>query len=224
MSSDAPDPSGGAEQAPVLEPQTDDPEAVEEDGEFDGSAAGSPAAAAAAVARGEEPAEKDYFALRLDGLHTVRARLSLSADVVADVVDEAVAKFLLARSKRVIEPRTALAYFREIVRNEAIDRLRRRTAEPVGDFNDTIPDGDDAVARIVDANASATIVEQLLREAAEANDYTVTRVLNAFLNLAEAKGRQPSSREVGGAAQVSHRTVQLVLKRLREHLDTETSD
>lgn len=184
---------------------------------------GSAAAAAVALASGKDPRPHDYFALRIYGLRAVRQRLSLAADVAADIVDEAMVKFVAAREERELIADTALAYFRRIVHNEAIDRLRRRHELPVGDLVDEA-DGDDAIARIIDKTANAHTIERLLAAAAERGDTTTTKVLNAFMNLAEAKMRTPTTREVGAAAQVSHRTVQVVLKRLREQLGSETDD
>lgn len=210
---------------PLAEPDEPSEHSDEADDDDLAAARGSAANAAAAIASGDDPDSRDYFALRIYGLRSLRQRLSLATDVAADVVDEAMAKFVSAREERELLADTALAYFRRIVHNEAIDRLRRRHELPIGDLADEHDvDGDDAIARIIDKQASASTIEQLQKDAAQRGDTTTTRVLNAFMNLAESKKRTPTTREVAGAAQVSHRTVQNVLKKLREQLGSQTED
>lgn len=165
---------------------------------------------------------EDYKSLRLELATDLRRRFfSITASEIDDIVDAAIEKYLVAIDKGAeLRPETALAYLRRIARNEAIDRLRKsRHHHPmvVGERDTT--ESDDSIARVVDARADAQLIEALLEQAARSGDRLTTRVMNAFLNLAEAMNGPPSSRLVARRAGVSHTTVLSVLAALRSSID-----
>jgi DNA-directed RNA polymerase specialized sigma24 family protein len=175
------------------------------------------AAAAAALSYGTDPEHADYAALRADAAALVRRAGSFPEAEVADIADEAIAKLVQAAAAGRVLPESSLAYLRKIVRNEVVDRLRRRRPEPIGD-EDFPDDSDDAIARMISSTSDARTIEQILRSTAQRGDTTATRVLNTYLTLAGSLRRDPTSREVAQVARVSHKTVADVLARMRYEL------
>lgn len=177
------------------------------------------AAAAAAIARKAVPDRATYEALKRDLHSVVRRAVAVGQQQAQDIVNETIMKLWDASQDGRVVPDTALAYVRRIARNEAktVIRRRRSTEEPLPQAE--LPATDDDIARLIAATACATDVEGFLRSAAERGDAVTTRVINAYLNLAASLRRDPKSREVAAAAQVSHTTVLDVLRRLRRDLD-----
>lgn len=176
-------------------------------------------ATAAAFARGDGVSNEAYQSLRshLSGF-VGREFPAFDVDFRWDVVDAAIEKFLRACRQGRVRPVTALAYLRQVVRNTGLDRVRSSRGDQSLDVLDGVADGDDAVARLVDAHADARTVEAILADAARNGDHIATRVINAYLNLAELLGSAPSNRTVATEAGVSHTTVQKVLNKLKAQL------
>lgn len=144
-----------------------------------------------------------------------------SPDLRAEARDEAIVRFLSALNERgeFVAADSALAYIRSIASNALIDMLRReRVAQRRLPAAAYIPAGDDAISRFIDATATSDVIEALLTELAENGDRVATRVINAFLALAERDEREPTSREVAAESDVSHTAVAKVLSRLRTSL------
>ena len=144
-----------------------------------------------------------------------------SSDLRAEARDEAIVRFLSALNERgeFVAADSALAYIRSIASNALIDMLRReRVAQRRLPAAAYIPAGDDAISRFIDATATSDVIEALLAELAENGDHVATRVINAFLALAEKHEREPTSREVAAESDVSHTAVAKVLSRLRTSL------
>lgn len=180
--------------------------------------------AAGLLAAGEQLTNRQFSDLRAD-LHRVvrRTTSSLSSEDVSDVADEAIAKFLSAQQQGRVHRRTALAYIRKIAKNETISRARRiRATSPLEDDQEDVTDN--AIALIITRGSDAQTVERILAEAAASGNRTRTRVLNTYLDIAQSLGRSPSSRQVALLAEVSHSTVQAVLRQLRKELEDEEFD
>ena len=176
--------------------------------------------AAAAIVSGEGIDSGDFLELRSTLINMVRRTAAgMSHDDTLDVVDASIEKLFRAAIARSVKPETALAYLRQIVRYETIDRLRRvQRRPPIESLDvDELID-DDTIARFIDERATAAIVEQLLAKAAERRDFTATKVIGAYLRLAASYGTSPSYRSVAEAAEVTHPTVKNVLDRLREEI------
>jgi DNA-directed RNA polymerase specialized sigma24 family protein len=173
------------------------------------------------LALGENMSSQDLQLLRTKlRAYLRRTSRSASAAELDDIVDASIEKFLLAARAGRVQDATSLAYLRRIARNEGIDQFRRRQKEsPLPEDLNDVPQSDDAIARLIDAQADARTVEAIQAEAARARDFTTTRVINAYLNLAQQTGSDPSHRLVAEQAGVSHTTVGQVLARLKERLE-----
>lgn len=176
---------------------------------------GSADRACRALIKGDSPDPADYRALRVDLIRVVNAKYHIPRSDVEEIVDAATVDFLSARQR--VRAGTALSYLRQIVRNRAVDWLRKVKEQP---FDEAVfvPEDDDSIARLIDARADAETVEAILRKAAKAGDTTRTRVLNAFLTLASVSGRTPSNRKVALESGLTHPTVARILTELREEL------
>ena len=83
---------------------------------------------------------------------------------------------------------------------------------------------DDAIARLIDSEATATLLEAALALAARRKDFVCTSVANEWLREAAQQGGTPSSREVARRAGVSHVTVQRTLARLHDYVQEVAAD
>jgi DNA-directed RNA polymerase specialized sigma24 family protein len=113
------------------------------------------------------------------------------------------------------------AFLNQLARNRTIDRLRRhgrRDAELSPEVAATTPSRDDAIAAMLDASATATLVRAGLTAASGAKDHLTVRVITAWLDLADERDEPPNSREVAVRAEVSHTSVNTALKRFRDYL------
>jgi DNA-directed RNA polymerase specialized sigma24 family protein len=114
------------------------------------------------------------------------------------------------------------AFLWVMARNAAMDRVRRARHGPrLSDAPEGPPDrpaDDDAIARLLDRDASSEAVERALRAAVAGEDHLTVRVVAAWLDLAEERGEPPSSRDVAPRAGVSHTTVNHALARFRGYL------
>lgn len=182
--------------------------------------------AASAIAAGSAPDSQDYLALRADLISVVRRASAYSFSEAGDIADEAMTRFVEAGKQKRVHRETPLAYVRRIVKNATIDKQRAKHREPATtgteDLEAIEDRGDDAIARMVSAHDSAKAVEKLLKNAADKEEFTTTKVLNAYLTLAQNRNQSPSSRQVALVAGVSHVTVQAVLRQLRADVDGST--
>lgn len=177
-------------------------------------------AVAQALALGQNVSAADLQLLRTKlRVQVRRSLLDTGTAELDDIVDASIEKFLMAVRSGRVEPATALAYVRKIATNAGIDHVRRRRKETAlsEDFSEE-PTNDDAIARLINAHADAKTVEALLAKAARERDHTTTKVINAYLNLAQTTGRDPSHRLVAFHSGVSHTTVRHVLARLKAQL------
>ena len=178
---------------------------------------------AARLSRGAGVTDADYQALRSHMIGFLGQKTNIrDAAKAADIVDASVERFLAAaRESGRIRPATALAYLRRIVRNNAIDRIRRDRASPADYVDATVLEPVDAIAKFVDERATAQKIQHLMAEAAKAGDLIGVKVMNEYLKLAESLGESPSTRTVALHARVSHTTVRNALARLRQSLEHE---
>jgi DNA-directed RNA polymerase specialized sigma24 family protein len=178
-------------------------------------------AVAEALTRGQDSSAADLQLFRTKlRTHIRRVLQEAGTAELDDVVDASIEKFLIAAKSGRVEAATALAYARKIATNAGIDYMRRRGRETTlsEDLGEE-PTNDDAIARLISAHADAKTVEAILAKAAREGDHMTTRVINAYLNLAQTTARDPSHRLVAFHAGVSHTTVRHVLARLRAQLD-----
>lgn len=142
-------------------------------------------------------------------------------EIVAGVLAETISR-TAAQNDAVREP---AAYLFWTTRNRALDHLRRAKRHPTESLDERVDAGkpwhsdeDDAIVRMLEQGATTEIVESALRAAVAANDLVVARVVSVWIELAEAFGRAPTSREVAPAADTSHTTVGNALRRFTRYL------
>lgn len=112
-------------------------------------------------------------------------------------------------------------------RNRAIDWGRRsqrtsRVETLTGDVEDPLLGArysaeDDAIAAIFEDDATAEMLELALTAANAAGDSLVSRVVGAWLEVANQTGKAPTSREVAEKAALSHTSVNQALRRFRNY-------
>jgi DNA-directed RNA polymerase specialized sigma24 family protein len=176
---------------------------------------------AGALATGDNVSGSELELLRTKlRTHLRRSLRDAGTAELDDIVDAGIENFLGVARSGGVEPATALAYVRKIATNAGIDYMRRRGRETVlpEDVSDEAA-SDDAIARLISAHADAKTVEAIQAQAARAGDHVTTRVINAYLNLAQTTGRDPSYRLVAFHSGVSHTTVRNVLARLKAQLE-----
>jgi DNA-directed RNA polymerase specialized sigma24 family protein len=178
-------------------------------------------AVARALALGQHVSSSDLQLVRTKlRVHVRRSLPDAGIAELDDIVDTSIENFLMAVRSDRVEPATALAYVRKIATNAGIDHMRRRRRETaLPEYLSEEPTNDDAIARLISAHADAKTVEAILAKAARERDHTTTKVINAYLNLAQTTGRDPSHRLVAFHSGVSHTTVRHVLARLKAQLD-----
>lgn len=111
-------------------------------------------------------------------------------------------------------------------RNRIVDRHRRTQARGESELRPErvrryYSDEDDAIAQILDREASADLLEDALRAARAAEDHVVIAVVIAWLELAQKRMGAPRSREVAVLAEVSHTSVNKALVRFRKYFRSE---
>jgi DNA-directed RNA polymerase specialized sigma24 family protein len=155
-----------------------------------------------------------------------RARLGdRSTSEEEEAVDAVVVSFLEAASQDRVDAAGAGGYVARSLRNRMIDLHRRATTAsgerrevPVGEPADVARyDDDEALARLLDADAARKDVLDAQARAASEGKFTLVRVVSEWLVLAERAGAEPSSREVAAALEISHTTVVESLREFREN-------
>lgn len=172
---------------------------------------------ASELAAGKTPTALEYDRLRAHLCRHICQQFSADRAEAEDMVDEALTRFVTAAAAGRVQQETALPYLRRIVKNEAIDRARKRRDDLVESLAE-YPANDDSIARLVDSTASAALVEAALMLAARRKDTGCTAVANEWLREAARQGMSPSSREVARRVNTSHVTVQKALRRLRGYM------
>jgi DNA-directed RNA polymerase specialized sigma24 family protein len=134
------------------------------------------------------------------------------------VVSAVLERFVAAVRSGKVEPATAGAYLATALRNAAIDeqrrsRVRREHPERLAAVRSA--EADDAVTRLLDANAARDAVHQALKLAADDERYSLVRVITQWLDLAERDGEPPSSRDVAIVLGISHTAVNQALSTFR---------
>lgn len=144
-------------------------------------------------------------------------------DVVAGVLAETLGRTSMETDDEVRQPGAFLFW---TTRNRVMDRLRRASRHPTEPLDDEslergrgwYSEEDDAIARLLERSANTEMIRTALQIAVAKNDQVVARVVAVWLELAEELGREPTSREVGPAADTSHTTVSNALRRFKTYL------
>lgn len=156
------------------------------------------------------------------GLHRLLAVRfpQLSQDERAEIADEAIVRLVgQTRSGASGVIRNPAAFLSRVARNLALDRARRQEPVPL---SEDVADSDDAIAALLDHDATASSVEAAMQAAITAGDHIAVRVVAAWLNLAAEQGH-PSSREVAARADTSHTTVNEAMRRFRGYFPKQPS-
>jgi DNA-directed RNA polymerase specialized sigma24 family protein len=155
-----------------------------------------------------------------DSLHTfLLARFQrLGADDLLDVADEALFRLVEESRQQGRALDYPAAWLFRVASREAISRLRR-PADSTGREEQVL--NDDALAALIEANASRATVEHAFRRAVADSDHVAVQVVQAWLDLASELGVAPSSRAVANRIAYSHTTVNSALDRFRSYLAEE---
>ena len=151
-----------------------------------------------------------YLAVRYSRAHTVDRETA---------VDDALVEFLAAvRDGRVRAEGSPGKYLRVIAQRK-LSKQRESVRLP-----DDLVDQDDAIARLLEADASKRIIEDAMWRARIARRYAVVRVVAAWLDLAERNGERPSSEEVAEKIGSDPAAVRQALGRFRVFLERAAED
>jgi RNA polymerase sigma factor (sigma-70 family) len=156
-------------------------------------------------------------------LRLLMRRYGLSEGDAADGAQE-VALSVIALGRNSTEIRNPAAYLTRLAQNRAVDELRRSRHRDVAlptERAAQLPSDDDAIAALLEANATADAIRRAMRAAVEAQDHLALRVVSTWLDAAEELGKSPPSREVARRAGVSHTSVNQALKRFRSYFPAE---
>jgi DNA-directed RNA polymerase specialized sigma24 family protein len=150
---------------------------------------------------------------------TLRRGYGLSESDAADATQEA----LLSLLETGEHPRRShadignpAAYLTWLARNRAIDRFRsaaHRTSAPLEAAVEISSGDDDAIAALLDRDATAAQIAAALETAIAAQADLAVRIVTVWLDLAATSGAAPSSRAVAAVADVSHTSVNQALRR-----------
>jgi RNA polymerase sigma factor (sigma-70 family) len=177
------------------------------------------------IAEAGPPASSEDLAVVVRALRRMLAsRWSLSgAEDIDDAIADTLGRFAQAvRSGRIDAAKgSPAAYLATMARHAVFDRLRRAHTEgvhePLSAGADEVP-ADDEIARWLSAEADLQAITAAVAAALAARDYRTVEVVARWLDLAQATGERPSSREVARATGLSHTTVNQALKRLTKYL------
>jgi DNA-directed RNA polymerase specialized sigma24 family protein len=140
-------------------------------------------------------------------------------DLDPDDVVQGTLTRLLERSERLASTPVehAWGYLLGATRNAAIDaiRSRRRQRQVPLDAVAEPASSEDAIAQLIDRDASRSAVVESLRTYVDAGDKLTVRIITVWLDVADELGRAPSTREVAARAGVSHTSVATALTRFR---------
>lgn len=135
--------------------------------------------------------------------------------------DRKVALLKRLRSESQERVRHPAALLLVIARRLALDQLRSawvQRTEPLPEELLEVPGDDDAIAALLSRDATAEVIADAMRTAAQQGDDVAVRCVAVWLDLAEQHGAAPTSREVAALASVSHTTVAVALARFRRYL------
>lgn len=156
-------------------------------------------------------------------LRSVLLRYGLSDGEAADGAQE-VAATVLALGPRVAEIRNPAAYLTRLAQNRAIDELRRSRRNDVAlpaELAAQVPADDDAIAALLEKNATADAIRRAMRAAINAQDHLTVRVVSTWLDAADELGEPPRSRDIARRAGISHTSVNHALRRFRSYFPDE---
>jgi DNA-directed RNA polymerase specialized sigma24 family protein len=160
----------------------------------------------------------------LDGLVRVlrTSRFHLSSEDAEDVAQEAVIRLVeFARTDAADRVHKPGAYLIRVAQHLAIDRARQATVSMSAPEDlETLATDDDAIAALLDADASVSLIEGAMRAAVSAGDHLAVRVVVHWLDLAQKFGEAPSSRAVAQRTGLSHTSVNKALSRFRHSLSS----
>lgn len=143
-------------------------------------------------------------------------------DLEPDEVVQGMLTHLLERGKRLADTpvENAWGYLLRATRNAAIDaiRARKRQRQVPLDAVPEPPSSEDAIAQLIDRDASHGAVLASLRSYVAAGDELTVRIITVWLDAADELGRSPSTREVASRVGVSHTSVAQALTRFRSRV------
>lgn len=171
----------------------------------------------ASLVDGQRQRSEDLNEVRR-ALQALLMRYRLSETDAQDGAQEILAS-IFAHGPTVVNVHNPAAYLTRLARNRAIDEFRRSRRQDVSmpdEFVDMAED--DRTSALLDASVTAANVERALNAAHAAGDQIGVRIVGTWLDLAQKNGVEPSSREVGRGAGVSHTSVNQALKRFRNYL------
>jgi DNA-directed RNA polymerase specialized sigma24 family protein len=160
-----------------------------------------------------EPRAIDLVIVQRGLLRLLGARFPKLPDAEGEeLADEAIARLIeQTRTGAVSAVKNPAAYLSTVARNLALDRMKK--VEPL-ELVEDLPDSDDAIAALLDRDATAATVQMAMQAAIAAGDHLAVRVVAAWLDLAAERG-EPTSREVAKRARTSHTTVNEAIRRFR---------
>ncbi|MFH8221581.1 sigma factor [Streptomyces sp. NPDC018057] len=176
----------------------------------------------------EEVALADALRNVTGELPRLLSRRALGREDTRDLVQEALARFVAAATKGLVDPgRSPAGYLMRIAMNLVADGARSAPDPvpladlgPVLDAGIALPAaagaGPDAVARLIDSLGSRAAVREALARAHRAGDHLVLEVVAAWLDLAAETGTVPGSRAVAERVGVSKTSVANALKRFAD--------
>lgn len=125
------------------------------------------------------------------------------------------------------EVRNPPAFLMRMARNRAIDRLRRSSRQDVElspEVASSVASRDDAIAALLDKTATAAGMQDAMRAADAAGDYSTLEIVRLWLDLADELNASPTSREVADRAGVTHPTVLNALNRFKAYFAADRGD
>lgn len=144
-------------------------------------------------------------------------------DLDPDDVVQGMLTRLLEQSERLARTPVehAWGYLLGATRNAAIDviRARKRQRQVPLDAAGEPSSSEDAIAQLIDQDASHSAVVTTLQTYVAAGDKSTVRIITIWLDLADELGRAPSTREVAAHTGVSHTSVANALTRFRRRID-----
>jgi hypothetical protein len=168
-----------------------------------------------------EPTQDDLAAVQADVTAALLGRWPRAGAARAEeTAAEAVQRFMIAAAEGKVRTDPADApgrYLRTIAYNAMRDLFGEDARWASLDAELADADGE-WVFRLLDRQATRSIVVEALRRCRLNGDRTTVRVVRAWIRLAEGDGDEPSARAVAEIAGVSHPTVGACLERFRAEI------
>jgi hypothetical protein len=177
--------------------------------------ASAAAAVTVALADGLDPPGADYLTVRevlMQMLGSERDRSD--AD---ELVDAVLDRFAGRARAGAVEPALAGAYLMRSFVNARIDRHRAHARHPSVELQEShSASEDDAIFRLIEADAARQEIYAALQDAFRQRDATVVKVVLEWIRASEQSHGKPTLAEVGAAVGVSPQAVADALERFRE--------